>query len=170
MRDLAEFNGQQPILDKTTVFVIFMSLVTLDLAILIRLAHAPAWVNALPCRVAAGFPSPAEDHAVKRLDLMKQLIKHPQATFLLRVRGESMIGARIFDKDVVLVDRAINPRSGHVVVAVVDGEFVCKTLSQRAGRMKLKAANPTFADISPRDSQTVEIWGVVVAAIKQFRT
>ena len=170
MRDLAEFNGQQPILDKTTVFVIFMSLVTLDLAIPILLAHAPAWVNALPCRVAAGFPSPAEDHAVKRLDLMKQLIKHPQATFLLRVRGESMMGARIFDNDVVLVDRAINPRSGHVVVAVVDGEFVCKTLWQRAGRMKLKAANPTFADISPRDGQTVEIWGVLVAAIKQFRT
>ena len=147
-----------------------MSLVTLDLAIPILLAHAPVWVNALPCRVAAGFPSPAEDHAVKRLDLMEQPIKHPQATFLLRMRGESMKDAGIFDNDVVLVDRAINPRSGHVVVAVVDGEFVCKTLSQRAGRMKLKAANPTFADISPRDSQTVEIWGVVVAAIKQFRT
>ena len=163
-------NGQQPILDKKTVFVIRMSLVTLDLAIPILLAHAPVWVNALPCRVAAGFPSPAEDHAVKRLDLMEQLIKHPQATFLLRVRGESMKDAGIFDNDVVLVDRAINPRSGHVVVAVVDGEFVCKTLWQRAGRMKLKAANPTFADISPRNGQTVEIWGVVVAAIKQFRT
>ena len=56
------------------------------------------------------------------------------------------------------------------MVAVVDNEFVCKTLWQRAGRMKLKAANSTFADISPRDGQTVEIWGVVVAAIKQFRT
>jgi hypothetical protein len=59
--------------------------------------------------------------------------KHPQATFLLRVRGESMKDAGIFDNDVVLVDRAIHPRSGHVVVAVVDGEFVCKTLWQRAG-------------------------------------
>ena len=147
-----------------------MSLVTLDLATPIPLAHTPVWVNALPCRVAAGFPSPAEDHAVKRVDLMEQLIKHPQATFLLRVRGESMKDAGIFDNDVVLVDRAINPRSGQVVVAVVDGEFVCKTLWLRAGRMKLKAANPTFADISPKDGQTVEIWGVVVAAIKQFRT
>ena len=162
--------GQRHILYKTTVLAICMSLVTLDLATPIPLAHTPVWVNALPCRVAAGFPSPAEDHAVKRVDLMEQLIKHPQATFLLRVRGESMKDAGIFDNDVVLVDRAINPRSGQVVVAVVDGEFVCKTLWQRAGRMKLKAANPTFADISPKDGQTVEIWGVVVAAIKQFRT
>lgn len=72
-----------------------MPFVTLDLATPIPLAHAPVWVNALPCRIAAGFPSPAEDHAVKRVDLMEQLIKHPQATFLLRVRGESMKDAGI---------------------------------------------------------------------------
>ena len=127
-------------------------------------------VSALPCWVAAGFPSPAEDHAVQRLDLMAQLIKHPQATFLLRVRGESMKDAGIFDNDVVLVDRAITPRSGHIVIAMLDGEFVCKTLWQRAGRIKLKAANATYPDILPAEGQTVEIWGVVVAAIKQFRT
>jgi DNA polymerase V len=132
--------------------------------------QAPVWVGELPCRVAAGFPSPADDHAVKRVDLMERLIKHPQATYLLRVRGESMKDAGIFDNDVVLVDRAITPRSGHVVIAVVDGEFVCKSLWQRAGRMKLKAANPTFADIVPNEGQTVEVWGVVVAAIKQFPT
>ena len=142
---------------------------TLDFATPVPLAHTPLWVNALPCRVAAGFPSPADDHAVKRIDLMEQLITHPQATFLLRVRGESMKDAGIFDNDVVLVDRAINPRSGHVVVAVVDGEFVCKTLLQGAGCIKLRAANPTFSDINPQDGQTIEIWGVVVAAIKQFR-
>lgn len=143
---------------------------TLDFATPTPLAHVPVWVNALPCRVAAGFPSPANDHAVKRIDLMDQLIKHPQATFLLRVRGESMKDAGIFDNDVVLVDRAINPRSGHVVVAVVDGEFVCKMLWQQAGRIKLRAANPTFADINPQDGQIVETWGVVVASIKQFQT
>ena len=74
----------------------------------------------------------------------------------------------IFDGDVVLVDRAISPRSGHVVVAIVDGDFVCKTLQQRAGRIKLKAANPTFADIVPKDGQTLEVWGVVTSSIKQF--
>lgn len=142
----------------------------LDLATPVPLAEAPFWVGATSCWVAAGFPSPAEDHLVRRVDLMEQLIKHPQATFLLRVRGESMKDAGIFDGDVVLVDKAIQPRSGQVVIAVVDGEFVCKTLWQRAGRMKLKAANATYPDISPKDGQTVEVWGVVVAAIKQFKT
>lgn len=132
---------------------------------------APVLVGDLrPGTVQAGFPSPAEDHLVQRVDLMAELIKHPQASFLLRIRGESMRDVGIFDGDVVLVDRAITPRSGHVVVAIVDNEFVCKTLQLRAGRIKLKAANPTYPDIVPKESQTVEIWGVVVAAIKQFKS
>lgn len=64
------------------------------------LAAGPAWVNAYPANVAAGFPSPAEDHLVQRIDLMAQLIRHPQATFMLRVRGESMRDAGTFDGDV----------------------------------------------------------------------
>lgn len=106
---------------------------------------------------------------VQRVDLMAELIKHPQASFLLRIRAESMRDVGIFDGDVVLVDRAITPRSGHVVVAVVENEFVCKTLQIRAGRIKLKAANPTYPDLVPKESQTVQVWGVVVAAIKQFK-
>ena len=84
----------------------------------------------------------------------------------MKARGESMKEAGIFDGDVLVVDRAVQARSGHVVIAVVDGEFVCKTLSMRAGRMKLKAANPGHPDIVPKESQTVEIWGVVTASIK----
>jgi DNA polymerase V len=142
----------------------------IDLSTPVLLAPGPAWVNELPCHVRAGFPSPAEDHMVQRVDLMAQLMHHPQATYLLRIRGESMRGVGIFDGDVVMVDRAIAWRSGQVVVAVIDGEFVCKTLHKRAGRIKLKAANDTFPDIILKDGQTLEIWGVVVAAIKQFRT
>lgn len=67
-----------------------------------------------------------------------------------------------------LDDKSIQARSGHVVVAVIDGEFVCKTLSIRAGRLKLKAANPCHSDIVPKDSQCVEIWGVVIHAIKSM--
>ena len=121
-----------------------------------------------PAQVRAGFPSPAEDFQVQRIDLMKELVRHPQASYLLRIRGDSMRDAGIFDGDVVLVDKAITPRSGQVVVAVVDGEFTCKTLQLRAGRIQLKAANPAYPDILPTDGQTIEIWGVVVAAIKQF--
>lgn len=121
-----------------------------------------------PAQVRAGFPSPAEDFQVQRIDLMKELVRHPQASYLLRIRGDSMRDVGIFDGDVVLVDKAITPRSGQVVVAVVDGEFTCKTLQLRAGRIQLKAANPAYPDILPTDGQTIEIWGVVVAAIKQF--
>ncbi len=133
------------------------------------LGQGPVWVQSLPGRVAAGFPSPAEDHQAQRIDLMAQLIRHPQATFMLRVRGDSMRDAGILDGSVVLVDRAIAPRHGHIVIAVVDGEFVCKTLSTRLGRMRLKAANPTYPDIVPQDGQTLDIWGVVVATIHQHR-
>lgn len=114
----------------------------------------------------AGFPRPAEDLGAKRIDLTAQLVKHPQATFTMRARGDSMREAGIFDGDVLLVDKAVTPRSGHIVIAVVDGEFVCKQLQLRAGRMKLKAANPCYPDIVPREGQVVEVWGVVTASIK----
>lgn len=137
--------------------------------------HGPLLVSSEPIHVLdlmatvrAGFPSPAEDLGAKRIDLTAKLIKHPQATFLMKARGESMKDAGIFDGDVLIVDKAIQARSGHVVIAVIEGEFVCKTLSMRAGRMKLKAANPGHPDIVPKDSQTVEIWGVVIHAIKSM--
>lgn len=131
-------------------------------------SSAPIHVLELMATVRAGFPSPAEDLGAKRIDLTAKLIKHPQATFLMKARGESMRESGIFDGDVLVVDRAIQARSGHIVIAVIEGEFVCKTLSMRAGRMKLKAANPGHPDIVPKDSQTVEIWGVVIHAIKSL--
>lgn len=125
------------------------------------------WLQAARVSVAAGFPSPAEDHQVDRIELMSQLVRHPQATFFVRIQGDSMQGAGILDGSVVLVDRAIKPRHGHIVVAVVDGEFTCKRLHQRGTTLRLRPENPTFPDIVPRDGQTVEIWGVVVAHIHQ---
>ncbi|WP_165917429.1 translesion error-prone DNA polymerase V autoproteolytic subunit [Roseateles saccharophilus] len=102
----------------------------------------------------------------KRIDLTAQLVQHPQATCLVRARGDSMRDAGIFDGDVLVVDKAVTAKNGHVVVAVIDGEFVCKQLQLRAGRMKLKAANPSYPDIVPKDGQVVEVWGVVTASIK----
>lgn len=118
--------------------------------------------------VEAGFPSPAEDLGAKRVDLTQILIKHPQATYFLRASGHSMVEAGIWDGDILVVDRAIKPRNSHIVVATVDGDFTVKLLQQRAGRIKLKAANPTYPDITPKDGQTIEIWGVVTSTIKQF--
>ena len=134
----------------------------------VQLSDAEALLPLAGDRVQAGFPSPAEDFAVKRIDLTEVLVTHPQATFLLRVSGESMKDAGIFDGDMLVVDKAIKPRHGHIVVAVVDGEFTVKYLHMRAGRVKLKPANVTFPEILPKDGQTLEVWGVVTSSIKRF--
>jgi len=119
-------------------------------------------------KVEAGFPSPAEDLGAQRINLTQLLITHEQATYFLRASGHSMIEAGIFDKDILVVNKAIKPRHNHIVVAIVDGDFTVKQLHQRNGRIRLKAANPTYPDITPKDGQTIEVWGVVTAAIKQF--
>lgn len=118
--------------------------------------------------VPAGFPSPAADHATKRIDVLEKIIKHPQATFAVRVGGQSMVNEGIDDGDVLIVDRAIVPRTGHIVMAVVDEEFTVKKFWQRNGRVKLKSGNPTYPDIVPKDGQTVTVWGVTLACIKIF--
>ena len=128
---------------------------------------APVWVYGADVRVAAGFPSPAEDHQIDRIELMSQLVKHPLATFYVRIKGDSMRDVGILDGSVVLVDKAIKPRHRHIVIAVVDGDFTCKRLHLLNGAMRLKPENPAYQDIVPKDGQTVEIWGVVVATVHQ---
>jgi len=123
----------------------------------VPISETPLLVLLLKNRVTAGFPSPAEDLGAQRIDLTQVLITHPQATYFLRASGHSMVEAGIFDGDILVVDRAVKPRHNHVIVAVVDGDFTVKRLYQRAGRTKLKAANPTFADIVPKEGQTIEV-------------
>lgn len=142
---------------------------TLDFSLPIAIAATPLFGPLLQNRVCAGFPSPAEDLGAHRIDLTQVLVTHPQATYFLRASGHSMVEAGIFDNDIMVVNRAIKPRHDHVVVAIVDGDFTVKRLYQRAGRIKLKAANPTYPDIVPTEGQTIEIWGVVTSTIKQFR-
>lgn len=134
----------------------------------VPISQAPLQALLLKNKVCAGFPSPAEDLGAQRIDLTSLLVVHAQATYFLRASGHSMVEAGIFDDDILVVDRAVRPRHGHIVVAVVDGEFTVKRLYQRAGRVKLRAANVTFPDIVPKDGQTIEIWGVVRSTIKQF--
>ncbi|MHC3921526.1 LexA family protein [Alcaligenes nematophilus] len=130
------------------------------------LSQLPVHVWTTPSTVQCGFPSPAEDHTQKRLDLNELLINQPDATFFMRVRGPSMRDAGIDDGDYVVIDRSIEAKHGQVVLAVVDGEFTIKRLFRRAGRVKLQAANPTFSDIEFRDGQELTIWGVVTWTLK----
>jgi DNA polymerase V len=119
--------------------------------------------------VVTGFGSPADDTGVTRLDLNDILIRHPLATFMMRVSGGSMRGAGIDDGDLVLVDRAITPSHGHVVIAVVDGELVCRRLTAQGDPVRLQA-DGTTADIVLTEGSEVQIWGVVTNAIKTMPT
>ena len=117
-------------------------------------------------RVAIGFGSPADDSGVTRLDLNDVLVMHPQATFLLRAAGGAMAGAGIGDGDLLLVDRAIAPAHGHLVIAVIDDDFVCRRLCKQGGAIRLQAADPATPDIVPTEGQELQVWGVVTHAIK----
>ena len=114
-------------------------------------------------KVRAGLPQMEDQTAGQEMvGVEDYLIRHPERTVFCRVRGESMREAGIFDGDMLVVNKALKPRHGQVVVAVVDGEFTVKYLYQRAGRVKLKAANATYPDITPKEGQEIEIWGVVL--------
>ncbi len=120
------------------------------------------------CPVRAGFPSPATDYVAEHLDLNEHLIAHKEATFFLRAKGHSMIGAGIQDGDLLVVDRSLTPTHRSVVIAVVDGEFTCKRLYKRAGRIRLIAENPEFPAMDFSDGQELQIWGVVTNVIHRM--
>ncbi len=116
-------------------------------------------------RVPAGFPSPADDYVQDRVDLNEHLILHREASFILRVSGWSMVGSGIFDGDEIIVDRAIEPQDGHVVVAVIDGELTVKRLKKTSGRIRLAAENPEYPDIEFAEGEELMIWGVVTRVL-----
>ena len=119
-------------------------------------------------RVPAGFPSPATDYLEDGLDLNAYLVQHPAATFLFSVQGHSMQGAGILDGDKVVVDRAVDARHGHIVVATVDGEFTLKRLYQRHNRVELHPENSAFPPIQFTGSTQLQIWGVVVGVVRRY--
>lgn len=118
--------------------------------------------------VTAGFPSPAEDYADAGIDLSRQLIDHPAATFLVRVAGESMTGRGIDDGDELIVDRSLTPKDDDVVVALVDGEFTVKQYHP-GPPAQLIPANPDFTAIDLDGRDDAEIWGVVTTCLHHLR-
>ena len=116
----------------------------------------------------AGFPSPAADFEVNRVDLAEMLALDEPYCFMTRVRGQSMLNEGIHDGDLVVVNRSLTPKHGDIVVAVVDNELTLKTLYQKDGLTKLVAANPAFPDIVLKDGQTLTVWGVMTACVKLF--
>lgn len=115
--------------------------------------------------VAAGFPSPAEDSIEDKLDLNELLIKHPTATFFLKVSGSSMINAGIHDNDILIVDRSIEPASGKIVIAAINGELTVKRLYLEKNRILLMAENQDYPPIEVKEGMDLHIWGVVTSVI-----
>lgn len=111
--------------------------------------------------VPAGFPSPAEEYLEKPLDLNEYVAPRPEATFFVRVSGDSMIGAGIHHDDILVVDRSQTPRPGNVIIAHVDGEFTVKRLRRTGERMELVPENPDYAPIVLTPEMDFQVWGVV---------
>ena len=119
--------------------------------------------------VRAGFPSPAENHIEAWLDLNQLLVSHQEATFFVRAKGDSMLQAGIAEGDILVVDRARTASHGHIVIAVIEGEFTVKRLSRVGKQISLVPANPDYPTLTLKPDQELIIWGVVTSCIKQFQ-
>ena len=116
-------------------------------------------------KVAAGFPSPADDYIEKTLDLNDLLVQKPAATFFVRAEGESMLGAGIHPNDILVVDRSIEAVPGKIVICALNGELTVKRLKSMADKIILGAENPAYPDIIIQEAIDVVIWGVVTSVI-----
>lgn len=133
------------------------------------LDRTPKLVPLYGVRVPAGFPSPADDHVEGVLDLHELLVRHPAATFFVRVQGDSMEGAGIHHGDILVVDRSLEARHDCIVVATVGTEQTVKRLRiGRDGEITLIAANPRYAPIRLQDGEELRIWGVVTGVVRQL--
>lgn len=120
--------------------------------------------------IRAGFPSPADDYVVETLDLNDFLMPRKEASFLLKVKGESMLDAGIHDGDILVVDKSMTATDGRVVIVTLDGQFTVKTLEKKRGKIRLIPANPEFAPIEIKDEQELQVWGIVTSVIHQFKS
>ncbi len=118
--------------------------------------------------IKAGFPSPAQDYMDLTLDLNKELIKHPAATFYGRVKGDSMKDAGISDGDILVIDRAAEYRDGMTAVCYIDGEFTVKKIRRKGDKLFLEPANPAYPLIEVTPENDFQIWGVVTYVIKKM--
>jgi DNA polymerase V len=129
-------------------------------------ALSPQKHDLFASRPAAGFPAPGDDELEKSLDINDLLIDNPTSTFFVRVEGDSMEGARIFSGDILVVDRAVTPESGKVVVAAVYGEMVVKRLKIAREETLLLSEKEGYEPIVVSNNDECFIWGVVVGSVR----
>ncbi|NMM38598.1 MAG: translesion error-prone DNA polymerase V autoproteolytic subunit [Glaciimonas sp.] len=120
-------------------------------------------------KIPAGFPSPASDYIEAGLDLNAYLVAHKASTFVFQVKGDSMSGIGILDGDKLTVDRSIEPRHKHIIVAVLNNEFTVKRLYRWGGVIELRAENPAYAPIRCKDFEEIQVWGVVTGVLRKLQ-
>jgi len=129
----------------------------------------PFFLPLFSCTVPAGFPSPASDHLEDELfDLSRLLLRHPDATYLVRVSGESMAGAEIHTGDLLAVDKLLEADHNHIVIAVVHGEVTVKRLVRKGETWWLVPANPAYKPYEITDPDEIRIWGVVTHVVHEL--
>ena len=117
--------------------------------------------------ISAGFPSPADDFKEIRISLDRELVKNKEATFYARVSGDSMAGAGLEDKDLIVIDRSKNPENGKIAVCLVDGEFTVKRIKKEKNKLYLIPENKKYKPIEIKEENELIIWGVVEYVIKK---
>jgi len=126
-----------------------------------QVLSVPLYLDVCTWKVPAGFPSPAADHTQERVDLNKELIRNKDATYLFRVKGDSMTGAGIYEGDTLVVDRSVTPKHNHIVLALLNNEFTVKRLYRRGGVVKLVAENNIYPIRLIKEEDDFVVWGVV---------
>ena len=118
--------------------------------------------------VSAGFPSPAMDFMESSIDLNQVLVENPTATFYVQVEGNSMIDAEIHDKDLLVVDRSLEPRNNKIAICLLDGEFTVKRIRLENNELFLMPENPNYQPIKITEENQLIIWGIVTYVIKKL--
>ncbi|MBW8309444.1 MAG: translesion error-prone DNA polymerase V autoproteolytic subunit [Candidatus Paracaedibacteraceae bacterium] len=118
-------------------------------------------------KVAAGSPDVADEHQ-DYLNLNEHLIPSPDSSFMVRVTGDSMIDAGIHNEDILVVNRIINPKDGHIIIAAVNGEITVKQLFLKNDEVILMPANPRYSPLTITQSMDFRIWGVVTSVVHQL--
>ena len=119
-------------------------------------------------KISAGFPSPANDFKETRISLDKELVKNKEATFYARVSGDSMTGAGLDDRDLLVIDRSKNPENGKIAICLVDGEFTVKRIKKEKNKLYLMPENKKYKPIELKEENELIIWGIVEYVIKKI--
>ena len=117
-------------------------------------------------RIQAGFPSPAQGEYADSIDLNRELITNPAATFCARVIGDSMVDAGINEGDLLIIDRSVTPSDGCIAVCFVDGDFTVKRLNVRQDGIYLMPANASYPQLHVSEESNFQVWGVVTRIVK----